>query len=264
MFSAENLVRLTEPPSPAARLICFPHAGGGASTFHPWMNYVCDDIELIAVRLPGRERLFNQAPVGDMIRTGRSIGDILSGMAMAGPVGLFGYCAGAFAAFEAARGMTEKHAPPALLAICSQVAPHDNAGDGVVHDLPAEQLRDFMRAIGGSQPAVIEHDEFWKIAEPAIRADYRAVETYSTEPEPRITCDVVAFRGSADDEVPSELIGAWADVTTGKFTAHDLDGGHFLLQSKATDVLVEVQRHLFAAASCSRPRPVTSPGSWAP
>ena len=264
MFSAENLVRLTEPESPAARLICFPHAGAGAATFHPWMNYVCDNIELIAVRLPGRERLFVQAPIGDMILTGRSIGDILSGMALAGPVGLFGYCAGAFAAFEAARGMTEKHAPPALLAICSQIAPHDNAGDGVVHDLPAERLRDFMRTIGGSQPAVIEHEEFWNIAEPAIRADYRAVETYSTDPEPRITCDVVAFHGSQDHEVPSEQMAAWADVTTGKFTAHNLDGGHFLLQSKAADVLVEVERHLLAAAACGGPRPVTSPGPCSP
>lgn len=248
MFSAENLVRLTEPESPAARLICFPHAGAGAATFHPWMDHVRDDIELIAVRLPGRERLFEQVPVDDMTLIGRSLGDIISGMAAAGPVGLFGYCAGAFMAFEAARGMTEKHAPPALLAVCSQIAPHENASDVVVHDFPAERLRDFLRTMGGSEPVVIEHEEFWKIAEPAIRADYRAVETYSTEAEPRITCDVVAFRGSQDDDVPSELLGAWADVTTGKFAARNLDGGHFLLQSKAADVLVEVERHLLAAA----------------
>lgn len=248
MFSTENLVRLTEPESPAARLVCFPHAGAGAATFHPWMDHVRDDVELIAVRLPGRERLFEQAPISDMMLIGRSIGEILSGMDATGCVGLFGYCAGAFAAFEAARAMTEKQAPPALLAVCSQIAPHDNTSDGMVHDLPAERLRDFMRGMGGSRPEVIEHEEFWKMAEPAIRADYRAVETYSTEPEPRITCDIVAFRGSQDDDVPSKRMSAWADVTTGEFTAHNLDGGHFLLQAKATDVLAEVERRLLAAA----------------
>jgi surfactin synthase thioesterase subunit len=248
MFSHENLVRLTEPESPAARLVCFPHAGAGAAAFHPWMDHVRADIELIAVRLPGRERLFKQDPVGDMVLIGRSLGDILAGMAATGPVGLFGYCAGAFVAFEAARGMTGKHFPPSLLAVCSQVAPHDNSSDVVVHDLPAERLRQYLRTIGGSDPTVIEHAEFWTMAEPAIRADYRAVETYATQPEPRIGCDVVAFRGSQDDEVPSGRMAAWADVTTGEFTAHNLDGGHFLLRSKAADVLAEVEQRLLAAA----------------
>lgn len=249
VFSAENLVRLTEPESHVARLVCFPHAGAGAVTFRPWIRDIRDDIELIAVRLPGREKLFEQAPVGDVTLTGRSIGDLLCGMAGTGPVGLFGYCAGAFVAFEAARLMTEKHAPPVSLAVCSQVAPHKNASDVAVHDLPAPQLRDYLRTIGGSDPQVIEHDGFWSIAEPAIRADYRAVETYSTEPEPRITCDVVAFSGSQDEEAPAELMSAWAEVTTGGFAACDLDGGHFLLQSKAADVLAEVERRLLAAAT---------------
>lgn len=251
MFSNENLVRLTEPESPAARLVCFPHAGAGAATFHPWMEHIRDDVELIAVRLPGRERLFEDAPIGDMTLIGRSIGDILSAMTAAGPVGLFGYCAGAFAAFETARRMTEKHAPPALLAVCSQVAPQDNAHDVAVHDLPAEQLRNYLRTIGGTDPVVIEHEEFWSIAEPAIRADYQAVETYTTGLEPRITCDVVAFRGSHDDDVPAEVIGAWADVTSGKFAALELDGGHFLLQSDAAGVLAEVERRLPEATADS-------------
>jgi surfactin synthase thioesterase subunit len=251
MFSTENLVHLTEPQSPAARLVCFPHAGAGVAAFHPWLEHVRDDIELIAVRLPGRERLFEQATAGDMILIGKSIGDIISETFPAGPVGLFGYCAGAFAAFETARRMTENKTPPALLAVCSQVAPQDNTSDIAVHDLPAEQLRDFMRIKGGTEPLVIEHEEFWSIAEPAIRADYRAVETYSTGAEPRISCDIVAFRGADDDEVPAEALGTWADVTTGEFSALELDGGHFLLRSNAAGVLARVERRLLDAAQGS-------------
>lgn len=244
MFSAENLVPLTEPESPRARLICFPHAGGGAATFRPWIKQVRDDIELIGVRLPGREKLFDQPPVSDLMPISKFIGDIASQMAATTPVGLFGYCSGAFLAFETARHMTAGQTPPALLAVCSQLAPHENASDSPVHDLPAAQLRDFLETIGGTDPQVLEHEEFWSIAEPAIRADYRAAETYSTGPEPRVACDVVAFRGSKDDEVPPELMAAWAEVTTGNFVAYNLDGGHFLLQPRADEVLAEVQRHL--------------------
>jgi surfactin synthase thioesterase subunit len=248
MFSAENLVHLTEPKSPAARLICFPHAGAGAVTFRPWIKQVHDEIELIAVRLPGREKLFDQAPTDDLISISKSIGNLISKDTATAPVGLFGYCSGAFLAFETARCVIADQAPPVLLAVCSQLAPHENASDSPVHDLPAAQLRDFLRAIGGTDPRVIEHEEFWSMAEPAIRADYRAAETYSTGPEPKVTCDVVAFRGSEDDKVPAELMAAWADVTTANFSAYSLDGGHFLLQTKANEVLAEVQRHLLEHA----------------
>ena len=37
------------------RLFCFPHAGGSASFYYSWSNIISQDIELVAVQLPGRE-----------------------------------------------------------------------------------------------------------------------------------------------------------------------------------------------------------------
>jgi medium-chain acyl-[acyl-carrier-protein] hydrolase len=247
ILTEQNLVHLTEPSAPVARLVCFPHAGAGAYAFGTWMEQVHEDIELIAVRLPGRETLFEQVPLRSMSLIGSSVGDILLNVAQPGPIGLFGYCAGAFAAFEAARRMTERQESPSLLAVCSQVAPHANVNDTVVHNLPAGQLKEVLRALGGTQPIVLEREEFWELAEPALRADYEAAETYSASPEPKLSCDIIAFCGSHDDDVPPQEIGAWAEVTTGTCATHLLDGGHFLLQSRAADVLAEVEHHLLGA-----------------
>ncbi|MGH3164382.1 MAG: thioesterase II family protein, partial [Trebonia sp.] len=211
-----------------------------------WIEPANDDIELMAVRLPGRERLFDQAPLNNMQEIGRPLGDMLAGMSSAGPIGLFGYCAGAFAAFEAARRMTERQAPPSLLAVCSQVAPHINAVESPVHALPASRLRQYLRSLGGTDPVVLENEEFWELAVPALRADYAAAETYWASSEPKISCDIISFRGTRDEDVTSEQIDAWSQVTTGAYVPHLLDAGHFMLQSHAADVLGQVQCRLLA------------------
>ena len=53
-------------PNPRVRLLCFPHAGGAASFFRSWAEFVPDGVEAVAVRYPGREdRLFD--PMADSL-----------------------------------------------------------------------------------------------------------------------------------------------------------------------------------------------------
>ncbi len=51
-------------PNPQARLrlFCFPHAGGGASFFRPWIGMLPPDIEVCPVQLPGRENRLKERP----------------------------------------------------------------------------------------------------------------------------------------------------------------------------------------------------------
>lgn len=239
MLTDDNLVRLVPRESPAVRLVCLPHAGAGVAAFKMWSERVRDDVELIAVRLPGREMLFEQTPPRDMAEIGAAVAGVVG--RLDGPVGLFGYCAGAFAAFETARRMTD---PPVLLAVCSQVAPHRNAVRPAVHDLPTPRLKEVLREMGGTEPVVLEHEEFWAVTEPAIRADYEAAETYITGPDPKVSCDVLAFRGADDTEVSPEDVDAWAEITTGGYERRTVGAGHFLLRTRATEVLTELEARL--------------------
>lgn len=239
MLTEKNLVRLAPRESPAIQLVCLPHAGAGVAAFKMWSERIRDDVELIVVRLPGREMLFEQTPLRDMVSIGAAVADLVAGLD--GPVGLFGYCAGAFAAFETARQMT---AGPALLAVCSQVAPQCNTEEATVHNLPEPRLKEVLREMGGTEPVVLDNQEYWALTEPAIRADYEAAETYATGPEPKVSCDVLAIRGSGDEKVSPESLRAWAEVTTGTCATRLLDGGHFLLKTRAAEVLAEVERRL--------------------
>ena len=37
------------------RLVCLPHAGGGSVAYQAWAVDLAPDIEVVAIRLPGRE-----------------------------------------------------------------------------------------------------------------------------------------------------------------------------------------------------------------
>ncbi|MCA9540674.1 MAG: hypothetical protein KC620_17365, partial [Myxococcales bacterium] len=50
-------------PQATRRLICLPHAGGGSAAFARWRGALPADIELSALRLPGRETRLSERPL---------------------------------------------------------------------------------------------------------------------------------------------------------------------------------------------------------
>ena len=59
------LVCIKKCNNPKLRLICFPFGGGGAASFWEWQFELAHDIELWAVRLPGRENRITEKFVTD-------------------------------------------------------------------------------------------------------------------------------------------------------------------------------------------------------
>ena len=48
---------------PRARLLCLPPAGAGAQFFRGWSDALPDGVEVLALRLPGRESRLREAPI---------------------------------------------------------------------------------------------------------------------------------------------------------------------------------------------------------
>src|SRR6185437_15242868 len=53
------------PGSARMRLVCFPYAGAGPSVFRTWGSRLPTGVELVALRLPGRESRFTETPYTD-------------------------------------------------------------------------------------------------------------------------------------------------------------------------------------------------------
>src|SRR6266540_72652 len=113
-------------PRPAARmrLFCFPHAGGGAAAYRSWPDLIGEDIDIVAVRLPGRENRVVERRYRRMADAVTDLCPVIRPL-LTLPYAFFGHSLGTLVAFALACRLDEGDAPAAahLFAAASR-APH--------------------------------------------------------------------------------------------------------------------------------------------
>src|SRR5262245_28061439 len=111
-------------PQARLQLFCFPYAGGGAAAFFPWGKQLPAEIELYAIRLPGRESRLREAPYLQLSPLIEDLAEVLLPY-LREPFAFFGHSMGSLIAFEMARYLRRQHAPfPCYLFASGYRAPH--------------------------------------------------------------------------------------------------------------------------------------------
>jgi medium-chain acyl-[acyl-carrier-protein] hydrolase len=209
------------------RLLCFAHAGGGASSFNAWRRALPDWIELVKVQLPGREDRRESAPytqMEDLLPWLYPHVEALQDL----PMALYGHSMGAVLAFEVARRLRRRGHRPLALAISGRRAPHRSLRPWqMMHDLPEQALADRLSSRGGFAPALLRNPRWRDHYLPTIRADLELSDVYTYRPEPRLDFPLYAFLGSHDNLVIREDWEAWDEMACGEFARQLLPGGHF-------------------------------------
>jgi surfactin synthase thioesterase subunit len=100
---------------------------------------------------------------------------------------------------------------------------------GSTHLLGDDQLIREVRALAGTDAALFGDDELVRMVLPAIRNDYRAVETHRPAPDAVLDVPIVALTGTEDPRVTVAEVAAWERHTTREFELHRFRGGHFYL-----------------------------------
>lgn len=236
---------------PRLRLVGFPHAGGAPHLFRSWPARLPSDVELLAVCYPGRHDrlaepvLDRMEPLADQIA--RALGPFTER-----PLGLFGHSFGALVAYEVAVRLGARGAAPAALFVSAHPAPGRTApADGAV--LTDEELLHEVAGIGGLPPAVLADPRLRELVMPAIRADYEVLRTYRPEAPAVIEAPIVGYCGDDDPVAGPADLTAWAALTTGRFDARVLPGGHFYLTSCEDRVVADVHRRLELHAGSPTP-----------
>ncbi|MGI5501277.1 thioesterase II family protein [Lentzea sp. CA-135723] len=221
------LRRLTEAPAHAPRLVCFPHAGGAASWYQPFVQHLQGRAELLAVQYPGRQDRRSEPLVDDV----RALADEIAPLLPAGrPLHLFGHSMGAMVAFEVAL----RHEPDHLF-VSGRRAPQV-VRDDRVHERDDAGLIAEVRRLAGTNASVFDDEDVVRMVLPAIRADYRAAETYRYRPGPDLGCPLTALTGDADPKASVDEVERWRERTTGEFTLKVFSGGHFYLSDNRSAV----------------------------
>lgn len=219
--------RFTGTDKPGAVLV-FPHAGGAAAAYR-WLakSLVANDVDTFVVQYPQRADRRSH-PAADSIEALALELFEAGDWHLTAPLTLFGHCMGAIVAFEFARLAERNGVPVRALWASSGQAPSTVAASGPLPTADRDVLAD-MVDLGGTDPVLLEDEEFVELLVPAVKADYRALSGYSCPPDVRIRANIHAVGGNRDHRISREMLTSWETHTSGRFTLSHFDGGHFYL-----------------------------------
>jgi surfactin synthase thioesterase subunit len=234
---------LTPEPRPDARLrlLCFPHAGGGAFGYRLWARLLSPDIELVAVQLPGRENRQGELAL-------ESAEEVMDGLVGAlrdsfqPPYAIFGHSFGAILAYALAcrvQSTGELPTPVRLFLSAARVPALRRAGDESVSPLTDEALIRRLTRLGGTPQAVLDEPSLLRTFLPALRADFLILQRLAGDSGRPLDIPFTLLRGADDPTVRSEHLTEWRSRSLRPIQEHTLQGGHFYLQA-ADKAVIEI------------------------
>jgi surfactin synthase thioesterase subunit/glycosyltransferase involved in cell wall biosynthesis len=219
------------------RLFCFPHAGGGASTFHGWADRLAPSVAVLPARSPRRDRMT------DLVE---ALGDAIQAY-VDEPFAFFGHSMGAVVAFELARLLCRRAQPlPRLLLVSGARAPQFRRGHVPPPEPGQSEFLDELRRLEGVPPQVLDDPALLRMVLPALRADTALYRNYIYAEAPPLGCPIRAYGGTEDPNVRREHLEAWARQTTSSFNLRMFPGGHFFPQSAREDFLAALAQDILA------------------
>lgn len=229
----------------ALQLVCFPYAGGSATSFAGWQEALGPGIELRVVQLPGRGMRLMEPPQPDLQRLVAELAQALAPALAGRPFAFFGHSMGGLLAFALCRHLVRSgSALPARLFISGCQAPAARRPFPRHHELPDPALIEVLRGYRGTPEELLRHAELMELLLPAIRADFQIVADYRHEAAPPLPLPISVLYGTEDSIDDPRCISAWLDETSAGSERVPFEGGHFFLHSAQAAVIHHLQRTL--------------------
>ncbi|MEU6223135.1 alpha/beta fold hydrolase [Streptomyces sp. NPDC047042] len=217
------------------KLICLPYAGAGASFYRPWTALAGDALEIVALQLPGRERLIDEEPYRDVHQAvdgltaelRERLGD--SG----GRLALFGHSLGAVLAYELAHRLTGE---PGIELVHLFVSGSPEPARGRERHATGLTDDDFLARVGefaGYHHPALDDPEMREMILPALRADVEMHEGYVPSTDVPLNAPLTVVRGEDDDLVGYDDAESWSKVAGRDFEHIEVPGGHMYLTDAA-------------------------------
>jgi medium-chain acyl-[acyl-carrier-protein] hydrolase len=234
------VVHLRPNPQARWRLFCFPFAGSGTIAYRTWPAHLPPDVEVCAIRLPGRETRLREPLFTRLEPLVEALAVVLRPF-LDKPFVFFGHSLGALISFELARQLRRQdHPGPSHLFVSSYRAPQLPLLHPPVHQAPEAEFIARLRGFNGTPEIILQDAELRELVLPILRADFAIWETYEFANETPLNCPISAFVGEQDKEVSPQDMAAWRVHTHNTFRMHVFPGDHFFWQSTPRPLLQTV------------------------
>ncbi|MEV0733905.1 alpha/beta fold hydrolase [Polymorphospora sp. NPDC050346] len=223
-------------PGPAwgPRLVCFPHAGGSAVAFHQTSKALSPVAEVLSLQYPGRQDRLGEPCLDSIGDLADAIVAVLS-RTLDRPLVFLGHSMGAVIAFEVAVRLERQGVVLRRLFASGRRAP-SRVRDESIHLGTDDELVAEVQRLSGTEESLLTDPVVLSIVLPALRADYRAVETYRHAGGARLSCPVTVLTGDRDPRVSLDEAHDWAGHTTADCDVKVFTGGHFFLNDHPAQI----------------------------
>lgn len=219
------------------RLFCLPYGGAGSAAYFPWAKLLPAEIELCAIRLPGRETRIKEAPYTSLRALAYDLAKEITPY-LDRPFAIFGHSLGALIGFELLNRFRDQGSPsPVRLFVSGRRAAHLPDPNPPVYLLPDQALiAEIQTRYNGIPRVILEDEDLMSLFLPTLRADFTLVETYSYSGA-KITIPLTAFGGEEDPLVAEADLAAWGDLCCDQFALQMFPGDHFFIHSQSEAVI---------------------------
>ncbi|WP_405775347.1 thioesterase II family protein [Streptomyces sp. NBC_00859] len=225
---------------PAARVYCFPHAGGNPRSFQSWQPALAGAAEVAGLCPPGRGRRYREPAVTEVTELADRVAQEIAATADR-PFILFGHSLGAVLAFEVARRIGHLSDFRHLVASgCSAPALLPTRRVVEAARLEGREFTEAVGFFGGLPPEVMDDETLQELLLPHLRTDFRMVAGYAYRPGAPLSVPVTLINGREDPHVREAELGPWDRECLSAPVQHWIDGGHFYFNDRpgaVTDIL---------------------------
>ena len=223
------------------KLFCLPNAGGMSTMYTPWKKLLDPAIQCCPIELAGRGRRYGEQLYGDIEEAIEDVYRLIEQQVGENQFAFFGHSMGALLCYEVIARLWKRRGCAPMHAFFSGRTPPNAPVGEKLHILPDKQLGERLLQWGGLSRQLAENKDFLRMFLPVLRADLKAVETYSrqTSAYPLLPCALSIFFGKEDPFFQEEQISHWVDFTMQDCDFYTFDGGHFyLLEQRAAIVQI--------------------------
>ncbi len=206
------------------------------------------DIEVAAVRLPGRDGRLRERPFRRWAALLDALIPALS-VELTRPFVFFGHSMGAMIAYELTGRLAAVGCQPQRLVLAACRSPHTPNTLRTIHDLPEAEFIASLKSIGATPEQLFTDHRLLQLLAPMLRADLELAETWPPSPAQPVKVPLVVMAGDEDPIAPPAAVEGWAGYSEAGFRSHTLRGGHFFMRSGRTAFFDLLRTELATAAS---------------
>ncbi|MFJ9693761.1 amino acid adenylation domain-containing protein [Kitasatospora sp. NPDC101183] len=222
---------------PRARVFAMAGMGGTSAGHIPLARHLPEDVELVAVQLPGRDGRTGEQPVTDMMLLADRVAAAVSARLDA-PAVLYGHSQGSWLAWELAHRLADQPAAPplALVAACG-IPPQAEPTEGLrrltdsadaLDTLPTAEAAALFAGLLPEQ--VLDSEELLAEYLVRLRTDVTLAENHRAAlrhlDRAPLRIPVRAVAGTDDPVLPEHALDAWEALTEGPYTRSGVLGTH--------------------------------------